>query len=95
MGSSEEKVVAVIMVGGPTKGFLFSFSQIKKIHETGIFNGTGLIFCLLYYSWLSCVNVCTGTEFRPVSFNNPKPLFPLAGHPMIHHPISACKRVMP
>ncbi|KAG5527340.1 hypothetical protein RHGRI_028285 [Rhododendron griersonianum] len=53
MGSSEEKVVAVIMVGGPTKG----------------------------------------TEFRPVSFNNPKPLFPLAGHPMIHHPISACKRI--
>ncbi|KAL6960668.1 mannose-1-phosphate guanylyltransferase [Sarracenia purpurea var. burkii] len=53
MGSSEENVVAVIMVGGPTKG----------------------------------------TEFRPVSFNTPKPLFPLAGLPMVHHPISACKRV--
>ncbi|XP_057482587.1 uncharacterized protein LOC130769313 [Actinidia eriantha] len=53
MGSSEEKVVAVIMVGGPT----------------------------------------TGTEFRSVSFNTPKPLFPLAGHPMVHHPISACKRI--
>ncbi|GFS45066.1 ADP-glucose pyrophosphorylase family protein [Actinidia rufa] len=52
MGSSEEKVVAVIMVGGPT----------------------------------------TGTEFRSVSFNTPKPLFPLAGHPMVRHPISACKR---
>ncbi|CAL5371956.1 unnamed protein product [Camellia sinensis] len=53
MASSEEKVVAVIMVGGPTKG----------------------------------------TEFRPVSFNTPKPLFPLAGQPMVHHPISACKRM--
>ncbi|GFY87096.1 ADP-glucose pyrophosphorylase family protein [Actinidia rufa] len=53
MGGSEEKVVAVIMVGGPT----------------------------------------TGTEFRSVSFNTPKPLFPLAGHPMVHHPISACKRI--
>ncbi|KAK8586616.1 hypothetical protein V6N13_010204 [Hibiscus sabdariffa] len=53
MGSSDEKVVAVIMVGGPTKG----------------------------------------TRFRPLSLNIPKPLFPLAGQPMVHHPISACKRI--
>lgn len=53
MGSFEEKVVAVIMVGGPTKG----------------------------------------TRFRPLSLNIPKPLFPLAGQPMVHHPISACKRI--
>ncbi|KAJ9683561.1 hypothetical protein PVL29_019225 [Vitis rotundifolia] len=53
MQSSEEKVVAVIMVGGPTKG----------------------------------------TRFRPLSFNTLKPLFPLAGQPMVHHPISACKRI--
>ncbi|XP_059283980.1 uncharacterized protein LOC132037465 isoform X2 [Lycium ferocissimum] len=48
-----DKVVAVIMVGGPTKG----------------------------------------TRFRPLSFHTPKPLFPLAGQPMVHHPISACKRI--
>nr|VDC88791.1 unnamed protein product [Brassica rapa] len=54
MGSStEEKVVAVILVGGPTKG----------------------------------------TRFRPLSLNIPKPLFPIAGQPMVHHPISACKRI--
>ncbi|KAI0516594.1 hypothetical protein KFK09_009271 [Dendrobium nobile] len=53
MGSSEERVVAVIMVGGPTKG----------------------------------------TRFRPLSLNVPKPLFPLAGQPMVHHPISACSRI--
>ncbi|KAJ6810661.1 mannose-1-phosphate guanyltransferase alpha-like [Iris pallida] len=53
MGSSDERVVAVIMVGGPTKG----------------------------------------TRFRPLSLNVPKPLFPLAGQPMIHHPISACRRI--
>ncbi|XP_072970716.1 uncharacterized protein [Typha angustifolia] len=53
MGSSEERVVAVIMVGGPTKG----------------------------------------TRFRPLSLNVPKPLFPLAGQPMVHHPISACRRI--
>lgn len=34
-----------------------------------------------------------GTRFRPLSFNTPKPLFPLAGQPMVHHPISACKRI--
>ncbi|KAL3028094.1 hypothetical protein AAZX31_03G094300 [Glycine max] len=34
-----------------------------------------------------------GTRFRPLSFNVPKPLFPLARQPMVHHPISACKRV--
>ncbi|KAL2528786.1 ADP-glucose pyrophosphorylase family protein [Forsythia ovata] len=53
MESSEEKVVAVIIVGGPAEG----------------------------------------TRFRPLSFNTPKPLFPLAGHPMVHHPISACKKI--
>ncbi|XP_022735781.1 mannose-1-phosphate guanyltransferase alpha-B-like isoform X2 [Durio zibethinus] len=53
MGSSEEKVVAVIMVGGPTKG----------------------------------------TRFRALSLNIPKPLFPLAGQPMVQHPIAACKRI--
>ncbi|CAD5183680.1 unnamed protein product [Musa acuminata subsp. malaccensis] len=54
MGSSEDRVVAVIMVGGPTKG----------------------------------------TRFRPLSLNVPKPLFPLAGQPMVHHPILAC-RIIP
>lgn len=53
MGITEERVVAVIMVGGPTKG----------------------------------------TRFRPLSFNVPKPLFPLAGQPMVHHPISACRKI--
>lgn len=53
MGTSDDRVVAVIMVGGPTKG----------------------------------------TRFRPLSLNIPKPLFPLAGVPMVHHPMSACKRI--
>ncbi|EEF44959.1 mannose-1-phosphate guanyltransferase, putative [Ricinus communis] len=53
MADSQDKVVAVIMVGGPTKG----------------------------------------TRFRPLSFNTPKPLFPLAGQPMVHHHIYACKRI--
>ncbi|KAK9066505.1 hypothetical protein SSX86_013828 [Deinandra increscens subsp. villosa] len=51
--STDERAVAVIMVGGPTKG----------------------------------------TRFRPLSLNIPKPLFPLAGQAMVHHPISACKKI--
>ncbi|KAG6398266.1 hypothetical protein SASPL_139721 [Salvia splendens] len=53
MDSADEKVVAVILVAGPSKG----------------------------------------TRFRPLSFNTPEPLFPLAGQPMVHHHISACKNI--
>ena len=31
MSSSEERVVAVIMVGGPTKGIVFSFILVNSI----------------------------------------------------------------
>lgn len=34
-----------------------------------------------------------GTRFRPLSFNLAKPLFPLAGQPMVQHPILACKKI--
>eukprot|EP00250_Pteridium_aquilinum_P033726 c6149_g1_i1 orf=190-1437(-) len=53
MENSGDVNVAVIMVGGPTKG----------------------------------------TRFRPLSLNLAKPLFPLAGHAMVHHPILACKKI--
>ncbi|XP_047958627.1 mannose-1-phosphate guanyltransferase alpha-B-like isoform X1 [Salvia hispanica] len=53
MDNADEKVVAVILVAGPSKG----------------------------------------TRFRPLSFNTPEPLFPLAGQPMVHHHISACKKI--
>ena len=36
-----------------------------------------------------------GTRFRPLSLNVAKPLFPLAGKPMIYHHIEACKRELP
>lgn len=34
-----------------------------------------------------------GTRFRPLSLNCPKPLFPVAGIPMIEHLIKACVEV--
>lgn len=34
-----------------------------------------------------------GTRFRPLSLNQPKPLFPVAGLPMIQHHIEACSNV--
>lgn len=64
-------IKAVIVVGGPQKGFntifLFSF-----------------FIYIFFYS---------GTRFRPLSLNCPKPLFPIAGIPMIEHLIKACVKV--
>ena len=34
-----------------------------------------------------------GTRFRPLSMRIPKPLFPLAGRPMVQHAIHACARI--
>ncbi|OCT63391.1 mannose-1-phosphate guanyltransferase alpha-B isoform X1 [Xenopus laevis] len=34
-----------------------------------------------------------GTRFRPLSFEVPKPLFPVAGVPMVQHHIEACSKV--
>ncbi|CAB3980282.1 Mannose-1-phosphate guanyltransferase alpha [Paramuricea clavata] len=34
-----------------------------------------------------------GTRFRPLSLELPKPLFPIAGYPLIHHHIEACSKV--
>lgn len=54
-------------------------------------------FLVLWFFFIVCFQFLfesfAGTRFRPLSFNTPKPLFPLAGQPMVHHPISACKRV--
>lgn len=35
----------------------------------------------------------SGTRFRPLSLDVPKPLFPVAGLPMIQHHIEACVKV--
>nr|XP_002124063.2 mannose-1-phosphate guanyltransferase alpha-A [Ciona intestinalis] len=34
-----------------------------------------------------------GTRFRPLSLDVPKPLFPIAGFPLIHHHIEACSKI--
>lgn len=34
-----------------------------------------------------------GTRFRPLSMDLPKPLFPIAGNPMIYHPLQALAKV--
>lgn len=34
-----------------------------------------------------------GTRFRPLSFDLPKPLFPVAGYPLLQHLIEACAAV--
>jgi mannose-1-phosphate guanylyltransferase len=34
-----------------------------------------------------------GTRFRPLSLNKPKPLFPVAGFPMVYHQVSALAKL--
>lgn len=34
-----------------------------------------------------------GTRFRPLSLDLPKPLFPVAGRPIIQHHIEACVKL--
>jgi mannose-1-phosphate guanylyltransferase len=36
------------------------------------------------------LDLFTGTRFRPLSLDIPKPLFPVAGLPLIQHHIEAC-----
>lgn len=48
---------------------------------------------IVYMIYVSFYGGGLGTRFRPLSFNLAKPLFPLAGQPMVHHPILACKKV--
>lgn len=37
--------------------------------------------------------IVLGTRFRPLSLDIPKPLFPVAGRPVIQHHIEACAAV--
>lgn len=53
----------------------------------------GTLFSFLKKNLISDDFGNAGTRFRPLSLNTPKPLFPLAGQPMVNHPISACKKV--
>jgi NDP-sugar pyrophosphorylase family protein len=39
------------------------------------------------------VEFVSGTRFRPLSLDIPKPLFPVAGLPMIQHHVEACVNV--
>lgn len=91
MASSQEKAVAVILMGGPTKGR--STPPPPPCPILSLLFSVNLRIQVLD----SCFRRrrrCSGTRFRPLSLNVPKPLVPLAGQPMINHPISACKRVL-
>ena len=49
---------------------------------------------VLYQSKIEHISVFfSGTRFRPLSLETPKPLFPVAGFPIIHHHVEACAQV--
>ena len=45
------------------------------------------------YSCKVSILYLVGTRFRPLSLELPKPLFPVAGYPVIYHHIEACSKV--
>lgn len=57
--------------------------------QKGIFSGS------VYWSinLQRVVEFILGTRFRPLSLNLPKPLFPVAGYPIIQHHIEACAKL--
>ncbi|KAM5553895.1 hypothetical protein ABKV19_025900 [Rosa sericea] len=68
------------MVGGPTKGTCVISISLNLV-KVWIFLKLFWVFNFL------------GRDFQPLSINTPKPLFPLAGQAMVHHPFSTCKKV--
>ena len=39
------------------------------------------------------ISALLGTRFRPLSLEIPKPLFPIAGYPILYHLIESCAQV--
>ena len=63
---------------------------------TGIWQGyLSIVIWLEYKSVHRYSDKCfyLGTRFRPLSLEVPKPLFPVAGYPLVEHHIAACKKV--
>lgn len=79
---------AVILIGGPQKGEEPG-NEGRRLGWSGWWaRGRGRLKAEMCFS-------PPGTRFRPLSFEVPKPLFPVAGVPMIQHHIEACAQVIP
>ena len=89
-------IKAVILIGGPMKGRnvllpernLLCIMQLQS-HVSCEWRHVDLQDALCYF--LSYLH--TGTRFRPLSLELPKPLFPIGGFPVIYHHIEACTKV--
>lgn len=92
---------AIILIGGPLKGTstlgYVCYSSNVNIEQKPSDS------CTPCTGWnpsnMSSQNLVsprfkhTGTRFRPLSLDIPKPLFPVAGLPMIQHHVEACAHV--
>ncbi|CAG0913410.1 unnamed protein product [Notodromas monacha] len=76
---------SVILVGGPLKESQLWCVSLEAERKGSQVSCRGAA--------PSSVEHGTGTRFRPLSLDVPKPLFPVAGLPMIQHHIEACLEV--
>lgn len=77
---------AVILIGGPSKGNLIFLYLL-------FLSNAFFIFFVFYFISILSLIFPTGTRFRPLSLDVPKPLFPVAGLPVVQHHIDACYRL--
>ena len=81
-------VKAVILIGGNQKGKDFLVGVIFRVMSSSFnFN------CDMLATKLQKINYILGTRFRPLSLDLPKPLFAVAGFPIIQHHIEACVQI--
>lgn len=53
----------------------------------------GELFKQMFFIMTTDNYILIGTRFRPLSLDVPKPLFPVAGRPIIQHHIEACVQI--
>ena len=96
-------IKVVILIGGPMKGKKFKtpssivlFNSFRYAIPLKLFCSRRPAVYLVLQNILPKLDLdssFSGTRFRPLSLELPKPLFPIGGFPVVYHHIEACVKV--